>query len=198
MPHHQQHGQTVRPSFTLADLISNVGCEEVRTPSPSVLHPQLQGQALSNLAALAKLEQQWGTDTGSVGRQSLLLPEIHSSHLSRSLSNLGSDSGVSPGTHSLLSPGTGSHSLMSPCGGPALSPVLGCSSLAVPGSGYYSRGASPISPIDSLMRSTSGHISPLPPQLLRAQLTANTGQQRPVRFYKVMGMVSYKKISFFK
>lgn len=182
-------GPPSTPSFTLADLISNVGVgeegEEARASSWDSDHhqarhqtpgpPDSRGQhlALSNLAALAKLEEfnqgpespRWGHNQPD---PNLLLPNLNRDlgGLTRSLSNLGSDSGVSPGTHSLISPGT--HSLVSP-GGHSLSPVMGGSCLTVPGVMGLQRGTSPISPIDNLMPglgSLGGSISPLPPNVL--------------------------------
>ena len=153
------------PSFSLADLISNVEADSVPplTPSwdpsdPSFHPPQHQHQALNNLAALAKLDDY---NQGSVCScnnvlppqdHTLLLPDLnrdHNSILTRSLSNLGSD--TSPGNHSMVSPGN--HSV---------SPVLG---LTVPHMG--GRGTSPISPIDNLMPQLGGlSISPVPGNIL--------------------------------
>jgi len=153
------------PSFTLADLISNVEDDNVPplTPSWDPSEPSSHAshhphQALNNLAALAKLDEY---NEGSVRScnnawpapdPNLLLPELNrdpSSMLTRSLSNLGSD--TSPGNHSMVSPGN--HSL---------SPVLG---LTVPNMG--GRGTSPISPIDNLMPQLGGlSISPVPGNIL--------------------------------
>lgn len=173
------------PAFTLADLISNVGTGDegeeggprnwVGSDSVDVRH-QTQGPgqqlALSNIAALAKLEEYTGGGHsprwGAPPDPNLLLPDLNRDigGLTRSLSNLGSDSGVSPGTHSLISPGN--HSLVSPGGGHSLSPVLG-GTLTVPGmmGGGLQRGTSPISPIDNLMGlHNMGSVSPLPPNIL--------------------------------
>jgi len=153
------------PSFTLADLISNVEDDSVPplTPSwdpsdPSPHPPHHQHQALNNLAALAKLDEYNEGSVRSCNNSwpppdpTLLLPDLnrdHSSILTRSLSNLGSD--TSPGNHSMVSPGN--HSL---------SPVLG---LTVPHMG--GRGTSPISPIDNLMPQLGGlSISPVPGNIL--------------------------------
>jgi len=153
------------PSFTLADLISNVEEDTVPplTPSwdpsdPSPHPPHHQHQALNNLAALAKLDEynegsaRTCNNTWPPPDPTLLLPDLNrdqSTILTRSLSNLGSD--ASPGNHSMVSPGN--HSL---------SPVLG---LTVPHMG--GRGTSPISPIDNLMPQLGGlSISPVPGNVL--------------------------------
>jgi len=153
------------PSFTLADLISNVEEDTVPplTPSwdpsdPSPHPPHHQHQALNNLAALAKLDEynegsaRTCNNTWPPPDPTLLLPDLNrdqSTILTRSLSNLGSDN--SPGNHSMVSPGN--HSL---------SPVLG---LTVPHMG--GRGTSPISPIDNLMPQLGGlSISPVPGNVL--------------------------------
>jgi len=154
------------PSFTLADLISNVEDDTAVSPltpgwdpsEPSPHPPHHQHQALNNLAALAKLDEYNDTSNRSCNNSwpppdpNLLLPDLnrdHSSILTRSLSNLGSDN--SPGNHSMVSPST--HSM---------SPVLG---LTVPHMG--GRGTSPISPIDNLMPQLSSlSLSPVPGGLL--------------------------------
>jgi len=156
---------TNNPSFTLADLISNVEEDTVPplTPSwdpsdPSPHPPHHQHQALNNLAALAKLDEYNEGSARTCNNAwpppdpTLLLPDLNrdqSGILTRSLSNLGSD--TSPGNHSMVSPGN--HSL---------SPVLG---LTVPHMG--GRGTSPISPIDNLMPQLGGlSISPVPGNVL--------------------------------
>merc|ERR1719318_48456 len=156
---------TNNPSFTLADLISNVEEDTVPplTPSwdpsdPSPHPPHHQHQALNNLAALAKLDEYNEGSARTCNNSwpppdpTLLLPDLNrdqSGILTRSLSNLGSD--TSPGNHSMVSPGN--HSL---------SPVLG---LTVPHMG--GRGTSPISPIDNLMPQLGGlSISPVPGNIL--------------------------------
>lgn len=142
-------GGPVQHNFTLADLISNVSEEQHKSweePNPST-----PSHALCNLAALAKLDEfqegtaRWQVDHG------LLLADLDRSNLSRSLSGLHSDP-VSPGTHSV-------------------SPVLG--GLGVPG--LSTRGASPLSPIDSLMPGLGG-MSPIPP--LRGGLLGQQAGQR--------------------
>jgi len=154
------------PSFTLADLISNVEEDTHTVPpltpgwdpsDPSPHPPHHQHQALNNLAALAKLDEYNEGSARSCNNSwpppdpTLLLPDLNRDHsiLTRSLSNLGSD--TSPGNHSMVSPGN--HSL---------SPVLG---LTVPHMG--GRGTSPISPIDNLMPQLGGlSISPVPGNIL--------------------------------
>jgi len=126
----------VQHNFTLADLISNVG-ESPRKEweDPSGAAPS---QAYSNLAALAKLDEK--TSWGPVD-PNLLLPELNRNPLSRSLTAL---------TSGQLSPVP-----------PSVSPILG-GGLGVPG--MDPRGASPISPIDSLMPPMGSlSVSPVPP-----------------------------------
>ena len=154
--------------FTLADLISNVGGDqegeaEVRWSEDQGEHGQ-QGLALSNLAALAKLEEM---ERQGVGRGSwpppdpnLLLPlDRDRDGLTRSLSNLGSDA-VSPGNLSLISPSLLSPSVVSP-GHSSISPLpLG---LTVPG--MIGPSTSPLSPLDNLMPGLglgSQSVSPIP------------------------------------
>jgi len=157
-------------AFTLADLISNVGGEhegesEVRwSEDQGEVHHGQQGLALSNLAALAKLEEmeRQGMSRGSwpPPDPNLLLPlDRDRDGLTRSLSNLGSDA-VSPGNLSLISPSLLSPSMVSP-GHSSISPLpLG---LTVPGMAGPS--TSPLSPLDNLMPGLglgSQSVSPIP------------------------------------
>ena len=161
--------------FTLADLISNVGGDqegdadvrwsEDQGGEHGAVHHGQQGLALSNLAALAKLEEM---ERQGVGRGSwpppdpnLLLPlDRDRDGLTRSLSNLGSDA-VSPGNLSLISPSLLSPSVVSP-GHSSISPLpLG---LTVPG-GMIGPSTSPLSPLDNLMPGLglgSQSVSPIP------------------------------------
>jgi len=125
----------VTGGFTLADLISNVGEDqegEVRWAEESV--PEPANQALSNLAALAKLESLEHSVSGCRASwpppdPNLLLPLDRADCLTRSLSNLGSDA-VSPGQHSLISPSLLSPNMVSP-GHSSVSPLP--PGLTVPG-----------------------------------------------------------------
>ena len=158
--------------FTLADLISNVGGDqeggevEVRWSEDQGEHHHhgQQGLALSNLAALAKLEEmeRQGVSRGSwpPPDPNLLLPlDRDRDGLTRSLSNLGSDA-VSPGNLSLISPSLLSPSVVSP-GHSSISPLpLG---LTVPG--MVGPSTSPLSPMDNLMPGLglgSQSVSPIP------------------------------------
>lgn len=156
------------PGFTLADLISNVGEEgegDVRWGDGEGTDTG-NHQALSNLTALAKLEEM---ERSSNSRSSwpppdpnLLLP-LDRDCLTRSLSNLGSDA-VSPSQQSLISPSLLSPSVASP-GHNSISPLpMG---LTVPGL-LGPRGNSPISPLDNLMPGlglVSQSVSPVPGSL---------------------------------
>ena len=156
-------------AFTLADLISNVGGDhegeaEVRwSEDQSEVHHGQQGLALSNLAALAKLEEMERQGM-SRGRwpppdPNLLLPlDRDREDLTRSLSNLGSDA-VSLGNHSLISPSLLSPSMVSP-GHSSISPPP----LQAP-SGMAGPSTSPLSPLDNLMPGLglgSQSVSPIP------------------------------------
>jgi len=132
-------GYQEKNTITLADLISNVGEEG---PGPTRWEEGGGGNhALSNLAALAKLDELHDTTSHShFTDPTLLMSDLErSAGLSRSLSAGVGSNPVSPGAHSV-------------------SPVMG--SLAVPG--LAGRGTSPASPLDTMMPPIGLSVSPVP------------------------------------